>query len=269
MRKAGGACRRRILGRNGAHRRGSGKAKYAVLDKPHTSRSGPAECPGVVETFRRLAVGPAGTRSRKGSEGGTEWSYTARQLAGCDEDHYKAAGILPFAIERGEVYGLLGRQSSKKARATEGSKVAEGGLKTCAIMGGKRKKTDRNALDTATREAYEESWRRFGRNIDIKRLRGVHWYAAGRYAAFLYEVSDVEVEEALRAPADPHASWETEGLVWVPLASLVWGQPSHGFVLSRFTRRMLTDRPLADFFASLWDTRWEASQGKGARRGRK
>lgn len=200
-------------------------------------------------------------------------SYCSDVLAECDADAYKAAGMLPVCISQEQqsnscmLHCMLVQQNTWKVKREEHAwhrmyskgcmagpspdELARRSVTTLTLCGGKRKREDASAVNTALREADEETYGALQTIIcsPAERIEAVHFFAPGKFALFVLEVEEEEMlrlqqqnEHAKQKMHQPHSD-ETTGVISLPLRPLLDGQLKK-WRIGNFARYLLTDKPL-------------------------
>jgi len=142
----------------------------------------------------------------------------------------------------------------------------QGKARQLRVLGGKREAWDEGPLQTALREAEEESLGSLGAAALRRELLGpVLWWPNGRFALYLYPAparaeglpAAFGQRLAARAGAD---ALEVDALEWVPLPSLQKASAAKQLGISFFTRQLVLSAPLLRFLEVSFE-------GKGKRPG--
>lgn len=196
-------------------------------------------------------------------------------LQPADAQAYKAAGLLPYTAtavgaERWRVDVLLARQGSGKARRQY--------ARALLLLGGKREPCDASPLETALREAREESQGVLGQPDVCSGLGAaapdadraapapgpVLWQPAGQFALFLLAVTPAERDalgaafarrSAAAAAAGRADATEVSALEWVPLADVLSEAAAARRGVAAYARTVVSAWPLVSFFCRALDER--------------
>jgi 8-oxo-dGTP pyrophosphatase MutT (NUDIX family) len=141
------------------------------------------------------------------------------------KEHYKAAGILPYAYdEEGKCYVLLGKEY-RTERDRESPKPVFRSATVWSEFGGKVESSDKGIEDTAIREFDEESNRYFARNLDEIRaslsLFPSVWNGPGRYMLFFGHVPFIPIRDFSPSEIATAKDLEKLGLQWFPIEWLI------------------------------------------------
>jgi 8-oxo-dGTP pyrophosphatase MutT (NUDIX family) len=143
---------------------------------------------------------------------------------------------------------LLGRQGSKRGPRPQAGRLH--------LLGGKRERSDESALETALREAEEESLGLLGAARLRRELLGpVLWWPQGKFALWMYELpashelGQLPQAFAHRVGREQHSGGEVvDALEWVQLPHVTRLSRAKQLGVSSFSRSMLMASPLLRYF---------------------
>jgi hypothetical protein len=187
---------------------------------------------------------------------------------------YAAAGLLPYVLvapEAGLEPPLLGRSEGglelllpppPAAAATVqlllGRQAAS--KRQLRVLGGKREAWDSGPLETALREAEEESLGLLGASKLRRELLGpVLWWPAGRFALYLYPAPPSLVgalpksfQARMQGMGEVDVGRvEVSELGWYPYNSLLRASSIRTVGVAPFTRNLLLSQPLLRFLTTI------------------